>query len=784
MSAAQTITRLAVLAISAALTAVVVADDFVWDGACGTENWFSTCPGTVCNTDPLQYWIFNNWGRVDCGFAPPSPGATDNVVIAGASTYVAGAAIGSLVNDGGTLSVGSNDALRIVSGPSGTAIVNSGVLDLTAGLSKLFIDGGDVVLSGSGTVTMLNGYIQCPYCSGRLINENNTIEGTGSVGYSQIDVVNRGCINANVAGGMLDFASYPSPGINSGTMQATSGGILRVINVTNREGSTPGVIRADGGTVRVFGSLTGGNVEVIGTSLIDIYSAIQSAAVSNSASGTIRMFSGLLDIALYNPAGGQVLLPDGADVTLTGSGPYTNDGDWLLGAGYTRLRAEGVVTLSGAGRLVMQAPNELRTTDAGGTLINEGHRIEGSGTIGYGVAVVNRGVVAANDGGSLLLGFSTSTTNSNSGTLLSETGSELRLFGSFVNEEERGPGLIINAGGTLRLSPASVTGGNLTSAPGFAITGSGTLTDVTLTDGSTYTSANSANVTVIAGSDFVSDGMIAAGPGHICVDATVNGGGAWRADGGTLEFRAGAMVQTTGPLEAITSGLLQVTDGAVSGSNLLIDDTGRVNVSGSVYLHGDVDFRCTQESRWSWATGSVLTMNEGTNAAACTDLLWATLEIGSRDDGPGGSGTNNFGLRTLVIGEPAAVTLVDYRDNGNRGGSGGADEALYVENLTLSTGAKLNLNGLHLYANGQPVLVGSLGDGDVVDFHFALLGDVDGDGISSAEDFFAFTECMAGPDITVPPPGVDPEWFVNADTACDEDVDLADFGMMQAQFGS
>lgn len=780
MSAAKAITRLALLTIGAISAAV--ADDFVWDGTCGTENWFSTCHGTVCNTDPLQYWVYNNWGRVDCGVAPPSPGATDNVVIAGASTYVPGANIASLVNDGGTLSVGPNDALRIVSGPSGTTIFNSGVVDLTAGLSKLFIDGGDVVLSGGGSVLLLAGYVQCPYCTGRLINEDNGIEGTGSVGYSQIEVVNRGCISANVSGETLNFASYPSPGINSGTMQATNGGILQVINVTNCEGSTPGVILANAGTVRV-GSLTGGNLEVISTGQIDISSAIQSAAVSNSASGTIRMFSGLVDIALYNPAGGQVLLPNGADVTLTGSGPYTNDGDWLLGAGYTRLRAEGEVTLSGAGRLVMQAPNVLRTTDAGGTFVNESHRIEGSGTIGYGVTVVNRGIIAANDGGSLWLGFCTSATNSNSGTLLCETGSELRLFGTFINEEERGPGLITNAGGTLRLSPASITGGNLTSAPGYAITGSGTLTDVTLTAGSTYTSASSSDVTVLVGSDVVSDGKVAAGSGIIRVDATVGGTGGWCADGGTLEFRAGAMVQTNGALEASTGGLLQVSGGSVSGSDLLIDSTGRVSISGSVSLHGDVDFLSTEESRWSWASDAVLTMNEGTNVAVCNDLLWATLEVGSGDDGTGGNGTNNFGLRTLAIGEQAAVTLVDYRDNGNRGGSGGADEALYMDMLTLSAGATLNLNGLHLYASGQQVLPGPYGNGMVIDFHFALMGDVDGDGIPSAEDFFAFAECMTGPEVTAPPPGVDPEWFESADMACDEDVDLADFGIMQAQFG-
>ena len=65
-----------------------------------------------------------------------------------------------------------------------------------------------------------------------------------------------------------------------------------------------------------------------------------------------------------------------------------------------------------------------------------------------------------------------------------------------------------------------------------------------------------------------------------------------------------------------------------------------------------------------------------------------------------------------------------------------------------------------------------------------LAGDLDGAGDIDAADFATFTTCLAGPDVTTPPPGCDPMDFAGADLGGDLDVDLADTALFQRAFGS
>ena len=71
----------------------------------------------------------------------------------------------------------------------------------------------------------------------------------------------------------------------------------------------------------------------------------------------------------------------------------------------------------------------------------------------------------------------------------------------------------------------------------------------------------------------------------------------------------------------------------------------------------------------------------------------------------------NFALRKLVAGGilPARVQLVDLNDNGNA--PGGNHEALYVHDVTVGVGSTLDLNGLHVYANGIVNIQGSVTNG-------------------------------------------------------------------------
>lgn len=62
-------------------------------------------------------------------------------------------------------------------------------------------------------------------------------------------------------------------------------------------------------------------------------------------------------------------------------------------------------------------------------------------------------------------------------------------------------------------------------------------------------------------------------------------------------------------------------------------------------------------------------------------------------------------------------------------------------------------------------------------------GDLDGDQDVDLDDFGLFAECMAGPDVTTPPPGCDPATFDLADLDADNDVGLADSAEFQRIFG-
>jgi hypothetical protein len=63
-------------------------------------------------------------------------------------------------------------------------------------------------------------------------------------------------------------------------------------------------------------------------------------------------------------------------------------------------------------------------------------------------------------------------------------------------------------------------------------------------------------------------------------------------------------------------------------------------------------------------------------------------------------------------------------------------------------------------------------------------GDLDHDGDVDGDDFSLFSACLAGPDITIPPPDCDPEDFANADFDADGDVDVADFAGFQRGFAA
>ncbi|HUU83577.1 MAG TPA: C25 family cysteine peptidase [Phycisphaerae bacterium] len=68
------------------------------------------------------------------------------------------------------------------------------------------------------------------------------------------------------------------------------------------------------------------------------------------------------------------------------------------------------------------------------------------------------------------------------------------------------------------------------------------------------------------------------------------------------------------------------------------------------------------------------------------------------------------------------------------------------------------------------------------DCAYALPGDLDGDCTVDLDDFLLLSECIAGPQVTTPPPSCDPGDFAHGDLDADGDLDVEDFAAFQAAF--
>jgi hypothetical protein len=128
----------------------------------------------------------------------------------------------------------------------------------------------------------------------------------------------------------------------------------------------------------------------------------------------------------------------------------------------------------------------------------------------------------------------------------------------------------------------------------------------------------------------------------------------------------------------------------------------------------------------------------------------------------------NFQIGLLTVN--GVLHLVDEVDNGNRGGTHGWHEALYVDDLTTETGGIIYTHGLHIYIGcddpfAYPWICPGTG-----------CGDFDRDCDADSADLVDFISCLSGPDVPIGPE-------CNAgDCDADGDVDLTDFAQFQVAF--
>jgi len=112
------------------------------------------------------------------------------------------------------------------------------------------------------------------------------------------------------------------------------------------------------------------------------------------------------------------------------------------------------------------------------------------------------------------------------------------------------------------------------------------------------------------------------------------------------------------------------------------------------------------------------------------------FEVGGTDLGPVLAGfVDNFALGAVTIGDGTTIGNLKLADFVLNGAEDDTPQALYVDQLTVTSGSTLDLSGLNLYYKGGAIDGTILGGSPTLVDVSALPGDFDGDGVVDGVDF-------------------------------------------------
>ena len=634
-----------------------------------------TLPGpTISTWSLLANGVWNNNGAWNpTGF--PNSATTDVCITDGSSTVTQNVTVNIQnlqVGFGNGLTIDGNNQLIL----NGSTLSNAGTLTLgdSTGYGWLQVQ-NNTALSGGGTVTLTSAYLRGNNTT--LTNVDNAIQGYGQVGDSgALAINNQATVNANVNGQTLELHDGLT---NTGTLEATSGGVLRLDSTV---ANANGTILASGANSAV--TLNGASVSG-GTLTTQNSGAISSIGNASLTNVTI--------------SAGSTITTDGNNQTNV-SGSIVNKGTLVLGdsSGYGILQAQADTTLSGGGTVTIGG-GYLR--GSGTTLTNQDNLIQGYGEIGDSGALAfnNQATVNANVTGKTLELNTASGGVNNTGTLEATNGGTLTLHNAITNT-----GASILADGsnsTVNLAGASVTNGTLTTKNGGAMYSSGdtTLTNLTISGGSTVTTDGN-NQTNVNGS-IVNKGTLAFG------DAS--GYGILQAQTDTTLSGAGTVT--------MGYGFLRGSGTTLTNQDNLIQGYGEIGDSGALAFNNQATVNAN-------VTGKTLELNTASGGVNSTGTLEATN---------GGTLTlhnaiTNTGASILADGSNSTVNLAGASVTGGtlttqNGAAMNAYGSTTLTNLTISGGSTVTTDG-----NNQTNVNGS-----IVNKGTLALGDTSGYGILQAQ---------------------------------------------------
>jgi hypothetical protein len=457
-------------------------------------------------------------------------------------------------------------------------------------------------------------------------------------------------------------------------------GVLTDINPSSHAAVVLNVTASDSSWIKVTDDLIGANVQLSGTSHVEIWGSVIGGSLTAATGATIFGYGGTLD---GSTSVGAVTLSGSTQInTITGGaadennsltllGVIDNTGTITLASADTNVSllagdaAAKITTLQGAGKVVMTDGDDT-IIDAGvkgDTLINVDDTISGNGTIGTGNLIFdNGGIVDATGGSPLFIELSTATASANSGNLEATGGGDLELEqGVIVNSDyvEADDAIVaIN-----RLVKFTNNGSVVATDGGVVSIGAaaGNIKD--------FTNGASGSVRAILGGQVT----IGAGASSNDVGGTLTGG-AWTAGSlndtttSTLTFadaftKLAASLFVAGKGQVVDGGatleqeLTDIAVGGVLGVERAYTTTNAISVEGTLRLDG-----FTFTSGLITATGAI--QGDGTLASAL-----------------------NSSTGVSVIGQPLTLTGADTLS----GAIAGLGTVAFSGNkVTLNTGAALN----------------------------------------------------------------------------------------------
>jgi hypothetical protein len=477
-----------------------------WNGGVGNWNVGANWSGGVvpCNTASNTYSV-----DIDGG----------NTGVISSVTLDINCTIDNLTVDAGDSLVIPNIRSLTVIGDSTSgagSVSNSGVISLNSvgNNTDLRVNGGNVTLSGSGTVSLSdNGAnrILGTFSTDRLINQGNTISGAGQIGANTMALTNQATITANGAN-LLIIDPNGTGAINTGTMNAAAGTLhLSTATYTN----------------------TGGLIEALNASTVRLAGAnIVGGTLSTSGSGIVRNVSTSTLNGVTNA--GSISQTNNTTLNLVGSLNNTGDYAMVSAGNNTDLVMNGDVSLTGGGTFTLSnnAANRFRGSVGSNRLTNVDNTISGSGQIGANaMAFTNLGLVVGN--GSVGLTIDPSATGAiNSSSMRASGGGFLMLQGgSFDNA---GGTIEALTGSSVRINSSTVTGGILTTSGSGEVRNAGSVTLNGLTNSGVYTQPNNQSTTLIG--TINNTGSILLNSAGNSTDLIVSGGDVTLTGGGVVTF--------------------------------------------------------------------------------------------------------------------------------------------------------------------------------------------------------------------------------------------------------